>query len=258
MRVRGLLCAVLLALLGLAGCMAVSDGADADGQADLRRRADIRLELANAYFADGKLQIALQEVDRALALEPRRADALGLRGLVLQQLGEPASAIASLQQALRYAPDDPALLNNTGWVLCESGQAARSLEYFDRALAQRQYASPAKAAMNAGLCSVKLGERGKAAAYFRRALQAEPGLVAAHAKLARFAFEEGDLRGARAHLLPVITSEQVSAEDFLMAIRVEQALGDRAAEQSLASQWQRRLPDSPLWRDYQIGITDGR
>ncbi len=257
MQVRGFLCATLLASL-LAGCMSTGDGAVADGQADLRRRADIRLELANAYFADGKLQIALQEVERVLELEPRRADALGLRGLVQQQLGEPAAAIASLQQALRYAPNDPGLLNNTGWVLCENGQAARSLEYFERALAQRQYASPAKAAMNAGLCSAKLGERARAAGYFRRALQAEPGLVAAHAKLAGFAVEAGDLLGARAHLLPVITSEQVSADDFLMAIRVERALGDRAAEQSIASQWQRRLPDSPQWRDYQIGITDGR
>lgn len=246
-----------LAPVWLAGC--VSDGSIvADGAADARRRADIRLELANAYFADGKPAIALQEVDQALALDPQRADALGLRGLALQQLGEPERALQSLQQALRLAPGDPGLQNNLGWVLCENGQPAKAMVWFDKALAQRSYSSPAKAAMNAGACSMKLGDARRAQAYFNRALAADPGLLAAHASLARIAFDAGDYQRARAHLLPVIASEQVTADDFLLAIRTERKLGDRTTEQSLAMQWQRRLPDSPQWRDYQLGNTDER
>ncbi len=246
-----------LALMALAAC--VSDaGLVADGAADAKRRADIRLELANAYFVDGKPAIALQEVEQALALDPRRADALGLRGLVLQQLGEPERALQSLQQALRMAPEDPGLQNNLGWVLCQGGQAARAMPWFDKALAQRGYASPAKAAMNAGACSLGLGDAPRAEAYFRRALAAEPGLLAAHASLARIAFDAADYERARAHLLPVIASEQASADDFLLAIRTERKLGDRTAEQSLATQWQRRLPDSPQWRAYQLGNADER
>lgn len=248
---------LLLALASLAGCAAQS-GLQGEGIADARRRADIRLELANAYFADGQPAIALQELERVLEIDPRRADALGLRGLALQQLGESRRAQQSLQQALAIMPDDPALQNNYGWVLCESGQPAAALTYFDKALAQRSYTSPAKAAMNAGRCSLKLGERAKAEAYFNRALQAEPGLIAAHASLARLAFDAGDYQRARAQWLPVIASDQASADDFMLAIRTERELGDRAAEQSLAAQWRRRLPDSPQWRDYQSGITDER
>lgn len=245
-----------LLLLGwLAGC--ASDAAlVGEGRADVKRRADIRLELANAYFADGQPAIALQELDRVLALDPQHADALALRGLALQQLGESPRAQQSLQQALRIAPNDPALQNNYGWVLCESGQPAASLAHFDKALAERAYASPAKAAMNAGRCSLKLGERSRAQAYFERALKAQPGLIPAHASLARLAYEGGDYAGARRHLLPVIASEQATADDFLLAIRVERRLDDRAAEQSLAAQWQRRLPDSPQWRAYQSGNAD--
>ncbi len=249
------LCGWLLVLGWLAGC--ASDPAlSGEGGADTKRRADIRLELANAYFADGQSAIALQELERVLAFDPQRADALGLRGLALQQLGEPQRAQQSLQQALRIAPNDPGLQNNYGWVLCESGQPAAALAYFDKALAQRNYASPAKAAMNAGRCSLKLGERMRAQGYFERALQAEPTLVPAHASLARLAFEGGDYARARMHMLPVIASEQVTAEDFLLAIRIERRLDDRAAEQSLAAQWQRRLPDTPQWRAYQSGNTD--
>lgn len=249
--------APLCTAVWLAGC--VSDAAIApDGAADAKRRADVRLELANAYFADGKPAIALQEVEQALALDPQRADALGLRGLALQQLGEPERAVQSLQQALRLAPGDPGLQNNLGWVLCENGQAAKAMPWFDKALAQRGYGSPEKAAMNAGTCSLKLGDAQRAESYFRRALAADPGLLAAHSSLARLAFDAGDYARARTHLLPVISSERATADDFLLAIRTERKLGDRAAEQSLATQWQRRLPDSPQWRAYQLGNTDER
>ena len=247
----------MLAPVCLAGCVSDS-GIMGDAAADARQRAGIRLELANAYFGDGKPAIALQEVERVLTLDPQRADALGLRGLALQQLGEPERALQSLQQALRLAPRDPGLQNKLGWVLCENGQAAESIAWFDKALAQRSYASPAKAAMNAGTCSLKLGDARRAEGYFSRALVAEPGLLAAHASLARIVFDAGDYERARRHLLPVIASRQATADDFLLAIKAERKLGDRAAEQSLAMQWQRRLPDSPQWRAYQLGTTDER
>jgi type IV pilus assembly protein PilF len=112
--------------------------------------------------------------------------------------------------------------------------------------------------MNAGACSLKLGDARRAEAYFIRALAAEPGLLAAHASLARIVFDAGYYERARKHLLPVIASGLATADDFLLAIKAERKLGDRTAEQSLAMQWQRRLPDSPQWRAYQHGTTDER
>lgn len=250
--------ATLLSLLALLAACAHELTPAGEEQVDAQRRANIRLELANAYFAEGQPTIALQELERVLALDPRRADALGLRGLALQQLGDSRRALQSLQQAVHIAPEDPALQNNLGWVLCESGQPDAALSHFDKALGHRSYASPAKAAMNAGLCSLRLGDRRRARGYFVRALQADPKLLPAHAELARIAFDERDYAGARSHLLPVIASDLAVADDFLLAIRTERALGDRAAEQSLAAQWRRRLPDSPQWQAYQSSITDER
>ncbi len=249
--IRALLCRAALVLPALlAGC-AVTDTDPAAG--DIKQRTDARLELANAYFVEGKYDIALQEIDSALQLSPKRPEALGLRGLALMRLGENERALQSLQEALRVAPDDPGLMNNLGWVLCESGKPAQAMPYFDRALANRRYASPANAAMNAGRCSLALGDRERATVYFQRALQAEPGLSAAHAGLARVAYERGDLRAARERLLPVIANAQASADDYALAVRVEQKLGDREAERSLALQWQRRFPDSPLLQAYLRG-----
>ncbi len=243
------------AVVLLAGCATGQGDPSADG-ASAQARIDARLALANAYYADGKYAIALQEVERALQLAPRDPGALGLRGLAQWQLGEQSQAQDSLRRALRADPGNPALQNNLGWMMCEAGQPARGLAYLEDALAQRRYASPANAAMNAGRCSLALGDRARAEAYFRRALSHEPALVPAHAQLARLAFERGDYAAARVPMIAVLGSGQAAAEDYAIAVRIERKLGDRAAEQSLVSQWQRRFPDSPQLQTYQRGETN--
>jgi len=237
-------CIVLALVLPLAACSHVSRDVASSGDAE--RRATARVELAKAYFAEGSYVIALEEVNHALDVMPDRADALSLRSLALMHLGEPESAKQSMARALRAAPEDPALQNNMGWLLCEIGKAAESLPYFDRALAQRRYSTPANAAMNAGTCSLRVGDRPRAAQYFQRALQAEPGLLAAHAQLARLAVVQGDDQAARRHFKQVIASGQ----DYALALALANRLGDRDTERSIVAQWKRAFPESPQLQAY--------
>jgi type IV pilus assembly protein PilF len=239
---------ILVALLSLGACThALHDPASA---ADAERRASARLELAKAYFAEGSHAIALDEVNRALDVAPNRADALGLRALALMRLGEPEQATQSMVHALRLAPDDPTLQNNMGWLLCETGRAAEGLPYFDRALSQRRYSAPANAAMNAGICSLRLSDRDRAERYFQRALQAEPGLLAARAQLARLSIERGDDQQARRHFKVILASGYAASQDYALAVDIERRLGDRDAERSIAAQWKRLFPDSPQLQAY--------
>ncbi len=218
--------------------------------ADAEQRASARLELAKAYFAQGSHAIALEEANRALEVAPDRADALGLRALALMRLGEPEQARQSMAHALRLAPDDPALHNNMGWLLCETGKPAEGLPYFDRALSHRRYASPANAAMNAGICSLRLSDRDRAERYFQRALQADSGLMAARSQLARLAIERGDDQQARRYFKVVLGSGHAASQDYALAVAIEQRLGDRDAERSIAAQWKRMFPESPQLQAY--------
>jgi type IV pilus assembly protein PilF len=238
----------LFILLPLAACTHVPR--DAASTADSERRATARIELAKAYFAEGSHAIALEEVNRALEAAPQRADAHSLRALALMRLGEPEAARQSMEQALRIAPEDPALQNNMGWLLCETGKVAESLPYFDRALAQRRYLAPANAAMNAGTCSLRLGDRVRAERYFQRALQADPAVLAARVQLARLAVERGDDAQARRHFTEILASGQARSEDYALALQVEHRLGDRDAERSIAAQWKRMFPESPQLQAY--------
>lgn len=61
-------------------------------KAELERRAELRMQLASAYYSEGQYATALSELDQALQTGERRADVLGLRGLVLMQLGNSEGA----------------------------------------------------------------------------------------------------------------------------------------------------------------------
>lgn len=230
-------------LLALAGCASVPADALSNGvpQADAQRRAEIRLQLASAYFAEGQYSTALAELDQAYQTGQRRADILGLRALVLMQQGDVAGATRSLKQALQTEPDHPGLLNNMGWLLCETGHYDEGLAYVRRALSNRHYATPGKALFNAGRCSAQAGRRDEAAEFFYQALSVDPGQIAAHASLARLAYESGDYGRAKAHILRVLSGDYPAKDDYLMAMAIERKLGDVAAEQSLAQQWKKRF-----------------
>lgn len=243
MRATGYL-SIFAALLAFASCapMATDTASSASPQAEAQRRADIRLQLASAYFAQRQYVTALNELDKAYQTGERRADVLGLRALVLMQQGDNAAATRSLKQALQADPENPGLLNNMGWLLCETGRPDEGLVYLRRALAIRGYASPARAMVNAGRCSLRIGKRDDAVNFFSQALVVDPAQTGAHAGLARLAYALGDYTRAKAHMLRVLAQEPVARDDYLMAISIERQLGDHVAESSLAQQWKKRFP----------------
>ncbi len=251
---------LLLPLILMAGCaQTATDSRDAAARTekyDLQRRLNIRMELASAYYAEGQYATALQEIDKLIAISPVEANAHGLRGLSLMQLGDDAQAEISLRTALKLEPDSPDLNNNMGWFLCQRVSTAKAMPYFLRAISSTTYSSPAKALLNAGLCSKRGGDIAAAESFLLRALKVEPGLIHAHANLAKIYYERADYKNARSHILLAIETEQIAADNLLMAIRIERKLGDRVAEHSLAAKFRRLYPDSPQTTTYFSGETD--
>lgn len=223
--------------------------------ADPAHRAQVRIDLASAYYAEGQYPVALHEIDLALQLSPRRADAHELRALIAMELGEDKQAERSFQKALRLDPQSPGLHNNMGWFLCQTGRVDQAMPFFERAVTSRNY-PPAKALTNAGICSLRIRELAAAEQYLMRAVQADPRRVLAHEGLAKIAYNRADYSLARTHMLQVLNAEQPVIDNLLMAIRIERKLGDRSAEQSLAAQMRRYFPDSPQLAAYLRGELD--
>ena len=126
-------------------------------EVDPRRRAAIRLELAASYFQAGRIDVALEEVNQALASDPGSADGYGLLALIYMRNQDWDQADASLRKAMSLRPQDGDLQHNYGWLLCQRKQYVQAQEWLDKALAQPGYLERPKTWMAKGLCLQQAG-----------------------------------------------------------------------------------------------------
>jgi len=94
-------------------------------------QAVLRLELAQALYAQARHDDAAEQLRRVLAAEPGHAAALNLLGLIVaRETGDLAEGEALVRAALRAAPEWNAASSNLGWILAEQGRLAEALELF--------------------------------------------------------------------------------------------------------------------------------
>jgi tetratricopeptide (TPR) repeat protein len=98
---------------------------------------------------------ALDDYDRAIALNPDSAELHNNRANTLRELDRHAEALEALARALALRPDYAEAYNNRGLILFAMGQRDAALECYDRALEfDPDYA---KAYFNSGMCLLLLG-----------------------------------------------------------------------------------------------------
>ena len=208
-----------------------------------QRRAEIHTELGAGYYERGQLDVAIEELNEAVKLDPKNAKAYNIFGLVYTVLGEDAKAEQNFRQALVLAPLDPDIRQNWGWYLCTHGRAKESIAEFDMAIRNPLYKTPEVPLVNAGRCSASFGDINAADAYFRRALVLAANNDAAMLGLAQIAYRESRneearrwLKSMRQAILPPVA--------LYLGMCVERKLGDRQAETSYAAQLKNRYPDA--------------
>lgn len=160
---------VLLSVSFLAACTMTpppsalqADPVTESDQSPARRRAVLRLELAEAYLQRGQAIVALDEVKQALRLSPELPAAWTLRGLTYLQLGDPRRALESLDRAFELAPDDPDVLHNRGWLLCQQASSTRLAEeaqaMLQRALDRPGYRQVDRSWLALAACQERVGQ----------------------------------------------------------------------------------------------------
>ena len=109
--------------------------APSGGRRDRSRRSRATVKPAERLYAkawrslaEGQVELALDTAQRLVERAPRYAAGHALLGAIHQQRRDWASAVASHREAASLAPDDPAMLNNLGLALRESGDAAAAAQ----------------------------------------------------------------------------------------------------------------------------------
>lgn len=252
--------AALVAILyGCAGGGAVASNEEAAGmltpsdEPDARRRARIRLELAANYFEMGQPIVALDEVKQALVTDPSYADALNLRGLIYMRLGDLLQADDSFRRALALKENDPNLLHNYGWLLCQQRKNVLADKYFERAIANPSYTALSKTWMARGLCQSGIGQYSEAEQSLLKSYQLDASNPVVGFHLATLLLRRKELVRAQFYIRRLNNNEFSNADSLWLGIKVEHALGDTLAIEQLAGQLRKRFPDSKEWAAYQQG-----
>jgi type IV pilus assembly protein PilF len=213
-------------------------------ESDVRRRARLRVDLAASYYQSGNYNVAIEEINKAIAIDGSYAGAYGMLGLIYMDLNDRARAEQNFQQALKLAPDDSDLNNNYGWYLCQTQREKDSIQYFMTALKNPLYTTPARPWHNAGICSLRMGDESAAENYFQRSFQVDPANPVAMFNLAELYLKRGVIDRAKFYSERLVKGFQPSAETVWLALRVARRAGDRDAAASLGSQLRRQFPNS--------------
>ncbi|WP_162823715.1 type IV pilus biogenesis/stability protein PilW [Lysobacter sp. TY2-98] len=186
-------------------------------------------QVAQSRLMSGNAQGAVDAAERALKAEPDNIEAHSLLALGLDALGRSRDAGPHHRRAAELAPDRGALLNNYGIWLCSNGQAAASLDWFDRAAAAAGYETPDAALANGAACALQAGQGARAERYARQAIAASPANPLALQTLAHIEFNAGHGLEARAFIERRLAAAAADPETLQLASQIEQSLGDTAA-----------------------------
>ncbi len=226
-------------------------------ESDSQRRARVRLELAGAYYAEGRLDNALSEVRLALAASPDLPQALNLRGLVLAALGEEKQAEESFKRGVEVAPNDGDTLHNYGWFLCQRGRYAEGNALFDRALAMNSYRTPSRTLLVQGVCEARSGQLDKAELTLKRAYELDAANPATAMNLADVLYRRGDYERARFYVRRVNNNAELrNAESLWLAARIENRLANPQGVRDLGNQLRSSYPSSREAAAFERGIFD--
>lgn len=152
------------------------------------------LRQAVADHRAGNLERARSGYETVLAHDPKQADALHLLGVLKDQAGDHAGAVALIEQAIAVQPGEAGFHGNLATALLALGRLRDAAGAYDRALVlDPDYA---EGHYNYANLLRSLGEAAAAKQHFERALQLQPQHMQARNNLAMLLWEDLEDRTA--------------------------------------------------------------
>jgi len=245
--VKIVLIAVSCSLLSACETAPTASNTGTYGETALTVRARSHTDLGAAYFQQGKLEIALDEFNRAVEIDPNFGQAYNGLGLVYAALSEDAKADANFKKAIQVQPGSSESHNNYGSFLCSHKRYDESITQFLEAVKNPLYGTPNLAYANAGICSARKNDTKNAEIYLKKALEIDPLTHSAATQLAQIQFNRGDAKAAQKTLQNTLIAGP-SPEALWLGIKIERVLGGKDNIASYALQLRQQYPNSEQTR----------
>jgi Tfp pilus assembly protein PilF len=195
-----------------------------------RKTADIHHDLGVEALRAGRAADALKEFDQALEIDPRFAEAVRGRALVLDlAFGRTDEAERAYRRALELRPAYPEAHNDLGQLLARTGRYDEALREFDIALDDLAYREPYVARCNKGQALYRMGRREDGRAELRACVALAPAFCKGRRELGRILLEEGKMTDALAELGAYAHSCETVADAHLQLGLAQMRAGDLAA-----------------------------
>lgn len=209
---------------------------------DRTEAARIRTQLAAQYIRERKLDIALQQLEIAMASDARYAPAYDMMGVLLQTEGSArnmARADEYFRKALGIDPNFSQSRNNYGVYLSAMGKYNEAIAQFEIAGTTLGYEGRAASLENMGRAYLALKNPDKAKASFLRALDANSARIDARVELTDIFLNENNLifaKEAYDEVLARVGNQQLPPRLLFQGIRIADMQKATSQRQRLAQQ----------------------
>lgn len=205
---------------------------------------DYYTQLGVGYLQKGRLDLAQQNLLKALEKDPNSSDAHHYFALLQEALGDDEKANQHFRKALKLNNKNPELLNNYGSFLCRKGQVELAEKAFMTAVRDPFYKTPEFAFTNAGICVAKGGNLNAAEDYFKQSQQVNANYPETLYQLAKLNYQKGDNAKAQAYLYRYNAQVPATADSLALCYKIESALNESEKAEACAVQLRAKFPDS--------------
>ena len=246
--------ACVLCLVVLSGCVTTTTGGFSTEPSQERAERDFVL-LATGYFEAGDTAAARRNVNNALAINSRSADAFNVLALVLQREGDTQLARETFERALALDADNARARNNFAALLFAIGEYEQSYRQLEMVANDTTYESRALAFENLGLSALRTERPERAEYAFERALQLNSNLYRSSLEMAQIKFDKGEFAESMTHYSQFVTTSNFynvaqTARSLWLGIQLERRFDNDEGAVLFGALLQNLHRDSPQYQDY--------
>jgi type IV pilus assembly protein PilF len=203
------------------------------------------MNLGAGYLRQGNIELAIERLQRALAQNPRLADAHSTIAVAYNQIGSLADAEEHYRRATQLESNNGGAANSYAVFLCQQNRWTDAEPYFRRAVDSSSYATPEVALTNAGVCARTAGVLDKAEENFRAALTRNPNFADALVNMIELSYDSGNFMQARAFVQRFLDAKPPTAPVLWLCFNIERELKNAPGADRCAAQLRSGFRGSP-------------
>lgn len=233
---------LFLVILLISGC--ATTPSDLPQKWETSKRAEAHVELGFDYLRRGQFDVAREELDLAISIDPKSDRAYHGKGLLMAQTGYVEEATQLFARAVSLNSSNYLAANDYGIYLCRNGGFDTGIEILQRAEARPDNELLTNTQLGLGICNFEQGNAPEAKQHFRNVLRALPRLPQALLPMAEIAFQEQNFLSARAFVERYIAAGALSEKALVIGANTELMLGDKEKARQYARELRRAYPSS--------------